>query len=377
MDATDILGRRAPRVAALISEHQEGRPGSLEDAYKQLGHLALQIERELEAGRARVVPRPGDRTKAIMEMVRGSGGTTQIEQEVAALETDLMQQAAENQRLRAASASNERVTGMARITAERQRQVEREGFDAAHDAEHSSFELIDAAACYNSAPGPTAEQPRRWPWDACWWKPRDRIRNLERAGALYLAAADRADQEGNTDRAERCRRAWVPSAAQEIDRLLALPDFSRAPVEDIPGWQPIETAPEHMDVLIAQVPSPMVWAAYRIDDEWYMPGDDMSFVVNPTHWQPLPAAPGSSPPKKDIPANVSETVLNGVYLGRSQVRQLAKILADELYPLPPKPYASDETGKRWLAEVIERPLQRMLDRAGIAPESSAPKEATT
>lgn len=55
MDATDLLGRRAPRVAALISEHQEGRPDSLEDAYKQLGHLALQIERELtERDRVRV-----------------------------------------------------------------------------------------------------------------------------------------------------------------------------------------------------------------------------------------------------------------------------------------------------------------------------------
>lgn len=63
------------------------------------------------------------------------------------------------------------------------------------------------------------------------------------------------------------------------------------PKMDMQGWRSIETAPEHVDVLIGQVPSPMVWAAYRVEDEWYFPGDDQSFSVQPTHWRPLPAAP--------------------------------------------------------------------------------------
>ena len=57
------------------------------------------------------------------------------------------------------------------------------------------------------------------------------------------------------------------------------------------GWRPIATAPFAIDVLIAQVPSPMVWCAYRVDDAWYMPGDDASFIVEPTHWMPLPSPP--------------------------------------------------------------------------------------
>lgn len=59
-------------------------------------------------------------------------------------------------------------------------------------------------------------------------------------------------------------------------------------------WQPIETAPSEIDVLIAQVPSPMVWCAYRIDDQWFLPGDDTSFSCDPTHWMPLPEPPDAN-----------------------------------------------------------------------------------
>jgi hypothetical protein len=33
--------------------------------------------------------------------------------------------------------------------------------------------------------------PIHWPWDASWWKPKDVIRNLVRAGALIAAEIDR------------------------------------------------------------------------------------------------------------------------------------------------------------------------------------------
>ena len=39
-------------------------------------------------------------------------------------------------------------TGIELISAERQRQIEKEGYDADHDSLHESYELAMAAACY-------------------------------------------------------------------------------------------------------------------------------------------------------------------------------------------------------------------------------------
>jgi hypothetical protein len=89
-------------------------------------------------------------------------------------------------------------TGIERIAAERQRQIESEGWSAEHDAEHSGGELTRAAAAYC-----LAERDRRhhtkaivpscWPWGRTWWKPSpdNRIRELEKAGALIAAEIDR------------------------------------------------------------------------------------------------------------------------------------------------------------------------------------------
>jgi hypothetical protein len=88
------------------------------------------------------------------------------------------------------------LNGIALITAERQRQVEEEGWTMERDIqEHAHGDLADAAACY------AATQNSRentsilgvWPWDARWWKPtpNNRIRELAKAGALIAAEIDR------------------------------------------------------------------------------------------------------------------------------------------------------------------------------------------
>ena len=82
------------------------------------------------------------------------------------------------------------------IQAERQRQIEKEDWTAEHDAHPHPEDLKRAAECYVIADGPDAMIPAGWPWAAKWWKPKDRQRNLERAGALYLAAADLAVSMG-------------------------------------------------------------------------------------------------------------------------------------------------------------------------------------
>ena len=88
------------------------------------------------------------------------------------------------------------------VLAERQRQVEVEGWSAAHDDGHSSGELALAAAAYAQFAAKTDRQRAAgslnranwWPWSPDWWKPSDRRRDLVKAGALILAEIERLDR---------------------------------------------------------------------------------------------------------------------------------------------------------------------------------------
>lgn len=86
------------------------------------------------------------------------------------------------------------ISAIAAILAERERQVAVEGWTAAHDDTHNAGELIAAAECYFGDPaiaGLALPAPAGWPFEAAAWKPKDRRRNLERAGAFLMAEADR------------------------------------------------------------------------------------------------------------------------------------------------------------------------------------------
>ena len=89
----------------------------------------------------------------------------------------------------------------AAIAAERKRQIEVEGYDAAHDDAHVDGELLRAAVLYYAnAKRLPSDPPMKlradgapvgWPWKAEWWKPDGGCRDIERAGALALAERDR------------------------------------------------------------------------------------------------------------------------------------------------------------------------------------------
>lgn len=101
--------------------------------------------------------------------------------------------------------------GTARITNERMRQIQQEGYTPEHDAGHARGVIAHAAACYallaarqQSNPGHIRDEfaraafPRQlnnglwWPWESEAWKPSDDpVRNLEKAGALIAAEIDR------------------------------------------------------------------------------------------------------------------------------------------------------------------------------------------
>lgn len=101
------------------------------------------------------------------------------------------------------------MNGIKLIAAERQRQIEQEGWTPEHDAEHGEGELAEAAACYAmperarqipvegetdlDTGNATGVSELLWPWDKTSWKPTpsNRIRELVKAGALIAAEIDR------------------------------------------------------------------------------------------------------------------------------------------------------------------------------------------
>jgi hypothetical protein len=82
------------------------------------------------------------------------------------------------------------------VVAERERQISSEGWTPEHDEHHPEGDLARAGALYavhatDSDGKADGAPPAGWPWDAGWWKPKDRLRDLVRAGALVAAEADR------------------------------------------------------------------------------------------------------------------------------------------------------------------------------------------
>ena len=96
-----------------------------------------------------------------------------------------------------AAVARSKMTPIQKITAERKRQIEVEGWTPEHDDEHKDGEMLRAATLYyaHSKGEPMTLRsdgaPVGWPWDASWWNPKDRERDLVRAGALCLAERER------------------------------------------------------------------------------------------------------------------------------------------------------------------------------------------
>lgn len=108
--------------------------------------------------------------------------------------------------------------GAARIGAERQRQIEAEGWTPEHDDAHTLGELAAAGACYallgtrwkdSTILGTPLVASVLWPWERQSWKPADypdppytadvhidrKQKDLVRAGALIAAEIDRLERQ--------------------------------------------------------------------------------------------------------------------------------------------------------------------------------------
>lgn len=139
------------------------------------------------------------------------------------------------------------MNGIELIAAERQRQIEQEGWTPDHDDEHDDGSLAAAAACY-ALPMPIMAKrvvtrddsggrgecpvwrqvafnvPKLWPvsWAPEYWNPKDRVRDLVRAGALIAAEIDRIQRtaaaqdsngRGNTPTSEAEQSVSAPASA--------------------------------------------------------------------------------------------------------------------------------------------------------------------
>ncbi len=90
------------------------------------------------------------------------------------------------------------------IATERFRQITEEGWTEEHDDKHSTGALARAAACY-ALPEDLRNQVLQarsvkrilewiWPFSEGFWKPKDRRRDLVRAGALIVAEIERLER---------------------------------------------------------------------------------------------------------------------------------------------------------------------------------------
>lgn len=83
------------------------------------------------------------------------------------------------------------------VIAERQRQVNVEGWTHLNDDAYYENQLSQAAGSYALHAFDDGQRnfvPAWWPWDESWWKPSNPRRNLVKAGALILAEIERLDR---------------------------------------------------------------------------------------------------------------------------------------------------------------------------------------
>lgn len=87
--------------------------------------------------------------------------------------------------------------GVELISAERIRQVEKEGYSPEDDLKHNSTERLSAAAASYAlaAFGNYEDAAHNWPWRREGFKPSSSFRDLVKAGALIAAAIDRIKAE--------------------------------------------------------------------------------------------------------------------------------------------------------------------------------------
>ncbi|MEB6521129.1 ead/Ea22-like family protein [Citrobacter portucalensis] len=163
-------------------------------AFQAAGFAQLDAEEKLEAANTKVV--------ALLDELEAAQKYTKdrdAENEDLMLTVGRLRMEKEAAEKRIAELEAGQLTTASRdVLAERQRQISMEGWKPEHEDEHCNGELAMAAVCYINETGTVNRnggKPWGWPWDASWWKPKTRRRNLVKAGALILAEIERLDRD--------------------------------------------------------------------------------------------------------------------------------------------------------------------------------------
>jgi len=180
------------------------------------------------------------------------------------------------------------------IAKERERQIVEEGWDANHDDEHEYGEMAAAAACYAMPPhiaNFASIRSEMWPWDEEWWKPKGRVRDLVRAGALILAELERVQRE-------------------ESNRLLDdLTDADlEAPIGDefwrkelVIGWRKQADAITQGEYWVRWTsPGGLYYWLHPIDNRWVSEPEQVTMPTWPTSQAAYAAASKAPPPQVSI-----------------------------------------------------------------------------
>lgn len=109
---------------------------------------------------------------------------------------------------------------------ERERQIRIKGFTPEYDHAFNDYgDLILAAASYEMEPKDRNGVPHSWPYKESSWKPGEpstdgRIRELVKAGALYMAAVELMQIQGNETALKNAVCQKVDLIAEKIGWLL-------------------------------------------------------------------------------------------------------------------------------------------------------------
>lgn len=128
------------------------------------------------------------------------------------------------------SREENKMSGAELIAEERKRQVEKEGFRNWHDDEHDEGQMAEAAVCYIMGERKINGQ-WLWSWSDDDWKPKSKLQNLIRAGALIAAEIDRLQRSAQVDPLVMCRLQRIGSA---LDAAMGDtdPDFPEEMVDE-------------------------------------------------------------------------------------------------------------------------------------------------
>jgi len=135
--------------------------------------------------------------------------------------------------------------------------------------------------------------------------------------------------------------------------------------EKLTGWQPIETAPEEGGFLVAR-PDMIGFALHGTRDLEKFP--ESGWSGNPTHWQPLPAPPGTTRAPADLRSALeAETIERAAR---------AMCVHDGLDPdehiIGGQATGFEDYGPLWQAEQRSEGQLGITDYAGLARAALAP-----